>query len=293
MPNKITECGMLMSLTIESWSARKHDANVSADVAKAHNASNDAGRYNKMLVDKNALAPVQSAANTAREFFMTNTLPWLDKKGQRIMPATNFIATSAKINELHIAFDAAVAAFLAEYPRHREEAHKRLNGLFSPADYPDESVLRRKFRFAVDVMPIPDSEDFRVDLGAENVARIQADISAKLTEAQQVAMADIWQRIHDTVTHMRDRLKTYEVNSEGKVIAGVFRDTLVSNLRDLVELLPRLNFTGDARLDDMRVRLSQSLTVHDAQTLRDSDVARKENISAADQILADMGLLNT
>ena len=46
---------MLMTLSISQWTARKHDKHASSEIEKSHGAKN-AGRFNKLLVDADALA---------------------------------------------------------------------------------------------------------------------------------------------------------------------------------------------------------------------------------------------
>jgi len=43
---------MLCSLSIGMWSARKHDPEVSEEIAQRHGAQPDAGRYHKVLLPK-------------------------------------------------------------------------------------------------------------------------------------------------------------------------------------------------------------------------------------------------
>lgn len=73
----------------------------------------------------------------------------------------------------------------------------------------------------------------------------------------------------------------------GESTVGVFRDSLVENLRDLVKVMPSLNITGDPELDALSDRLSQ-LAKYDAETLRNSDTAREKVANEAKRILEDI-----
>jgi hypothetical protein len=46
---------MLCLLSISMWSARKYDREASEEIAQRHGAQPDAGRYNKVLLPKEAL----------------------------------------------------------------------------------------------------------------------------------------------------------------------------------------------------------------------------------------------
>ncbi len=105
---------MLCGLRISGWSARKLDRKVTDETNHAHGAASDAGRYNKALLAKDALAAVVTAANAARTFHYARTLPWLDD-GARILPAAayaDFAPAFAWVAE-HVP-DAAAVIYLTD-----------------------------------------------------------------------------------------------------------------------------------------------------------------------------------
>ena len=48
----------------------------------------------------------------------------------------------------------------------------------------------------------------------------------------------------------------------------IFRDSLINNLCDLCDLLPKLNITGDKNLDNMRKEIEQQLCRYMPENLR-------------------------
>ena len=180
-----------------------------------------------------------------------------------------------------------VRDFVANYPAHVEAERIRLNGMFRASDYPTQTQIEKKFSADVCVMPLPDSADFRVSLSDSETARIQADIKTRTESAIAGAVQDIWTRVYETVSHLSDRLKAYEVTPEGKV-KNPFRDSLVENLRDLVDLLPRLNLTGDSALSATCQELKSKLCTYEPDSLRENDRLRAEVAKDADSILAAM-----
>lgn len=285
--NLLADRAMLVNVNISAWSGRKHDRKVSDEVARQHGANRDVGRYNKVLLAAEALKDVSRVARLARDAHYTDTLPWSDI-GQRILPAANFFAYTQTQNAFHAEFDHAVDQFVAAYPSYVEDAKVRLNGLFNAADYPSERQIARKFGFDVDFMPMPDVADFRVSLSDEAHATIASNLEARLKDATDLAVRDLWQRVHDTVTHMHERLSAYAIDATGKVTGGIFRDSMVTNLRDLVELLPRLNVTADAQLEAMRQKLVEKLCPIEPDDLRTDATLRQETAQTAADILAAM-----
>lgn len=278
MSQVLSEKAMLVKLSISKWSARKLDKKVTREVADKYGTDQDRGRYNKVLLAKTALEKITQAESKGRTFHYAQTLPWKDD-GWRILPSANYFNYTEEMRRLRAEFDDAVREFLDSYPSLVEEARWQLNGLFNPEDYPSIFKMANKFCFEVEVNPMPTAADFRVDLQADEVARIQKEIEARANKGAQVAMQDLWNRLHGAVSSMAERLSDPD---------KIFRDSLVTNLVDLVDLLPRLNLTGDANLAKMAEDARVKLTAYDPQTLRDHKQARAHTAQAANDILAAM-----
>jgi hypothetical protein len=60
-----------------------------------------------------------------------------------------------------------------------------------------------------------------------------------------------------------------------------FHGTLVSNVSDLVELLPRLNIVGDPHLASLTEQVRKQLCQHSADLLRNSPTTRIETAASA------------
>ncbi len=275
---------MLCSLSISMWSARKHDPEASEEIATIHGAKADAGRYNKVLLPKQALAEIQKIVSEARHEHCFMTLPWGDD-GYRVLPAAAYLEHVAKMRELSNRFAPAVDALALRFEQLVTEAKTRLGGLFRDEDYPPVAELRAKFSFETKVMPLPDAGDFRVCLGDDEKERIKRQITATVEASLQVASRDLWQRLYEAVKHMADRLHAYRVTEEG--VEHPFRDTLVSNLVRLVEVLPKLNVTRDPELERLTAQVGASLLV-DPKELRQSESIRTETAKAAAAIAERM-----
>lgn len=282
-PTSLADRAMVLTVNISAWSARRHDKGITNEVNSSHGAAADAGRYNKALLHKDAMAAIQSVVSETRTGFLERTLPWLND-GSRIIANDGYLAFATWFNGQVSKFDSAVNDFLADYPRHVADARIRLNGMFRDADYPTVAELRGKFGMAVSVMPVPDASDFRVDMSEEQAARIRADIERTVTDATTAAVRDIYARIADVTARMVERLNAYKPGKPGQRAEGTFKDSLVNNVRELVDLLPALNITGDPALSAMAQKL-RPITAHDAQELRDSATVRESVKAEAEAIL--------
>jgi hypothetical protein len=275
---------MLCSLSISTWSARKHDRDASEEIAARHGAQPDAGRYQKVLLPRQALADIQKIVSESRQEHYFITLPW-DDNGYRVLPAAAYMDHVEKMQSLSVRFTHAVEALMHQFSTLIDQARVRLGGLFRPQDYPTIEELRSKFSFETRVLPLPDAGDFRVALGEEEKARIARQITAAVESSVQVGSRELWYRLYEAVHHMAERLSSYQVTKEG--VEHPFRDSVVVNLVKLVEVLPKLNVTADPELERLTDEVRAALLV-DPQELRESATKRSDTAKAAAEIAARM-----
>lgn len=285
--SQIATRAMLARLSITQWSARKADKSATDKVHADNGAADDAGRYNKALVSKHALAEINKIAGEARALHYKMTLPWKDD-GARILSAKAWQEYSDKLRDMHNQFDAAADAFVSLYEEHVSNARGRLNGLFSEADYPAARDIRARYSFGISIDPLPTADDFRVELSDAQTADIRAQIAESMKAATATAMRDAWQRIAEHVGHMAERLRAFTPGADGTKASGVFHDSLVGNVRELARLLPALNIANDPALSRIAERMERELSGHDADALRKGDTLRESVASAAEAILKDV-----
>jgi hypothetical protein len=266
------------------WSARKHDPDASEEIAARHGAQADSGRYHKVLLPKQALAEIQKIVTEARQEHYFITLPW-DDNGYRVLPAAAYMDHVEKMHTLSNRFSVAVDVLARQFLTLIDQAKTRLGGLFRESDYPSKDELRAKFSFETKVLPLPDAGDFRVALGNEEKDRIKRQITAAVEASLQVGTRELWFRLYEAVQHMADRLAAYKVTEQG--VEHPFRDTVVTNLVKLVDVLPKLNITNDAELERLAEQVRTSLLV-DPKELRKSESARAETAKAAAVIAQHM-----
>jgi hypothetical protein len=274
---RLSDKAMLVRLSISQWTARKYDRVISNKVANDYNAPQDAGRYNKCLIAQSSLKAIVTISGEARTFHYANTLPW-DDSDNRLLPAANYLDYTSKMRDLRARFESAVSDFIASYPSLVDEAKITLAGMFDPTDYPHISEIPRRYSFNVSVSPLPESSDFRVTLQSEDIAQIKADLESRAIEAQSRAMTELWQRTYDAVKHLCDKL------SDGKAI---FRDSLIENISELVNLLPKLNILDDVNLEAARQNIEAQL-IREPSDLRTDQTLRQTVASEAAGILATM-----
>ena len=112
----IASSAMLVELSISSWTARKLDKKVSAEVDVAKNTKVSAVNVNKnLMAGTGVLDKIIKYAAGARAWHISQTLPWSDN-GSRLLPMSNFMAYKEQLNVLEENYNALVDKFVESYP---------------------------------------------------------------------------------------------------------------------------------------------------------------------------------
>jgi hypothetical protein len=105
-------------------------------------------------------------------------------------------------------------------------------------------------------------------------------LQARVTKA----MAGLYEKLMKPLEHFADKMGDAEC---------IFRDTTVSNLKDIVAMLPELNFADDPNLTRLGEKIAKSLVPYTAKDLRDKPIVRAAVASEACEILESMrGYMN-
>ena len=255
---------MLASLHIAAWSGRLYDRDASTHVAVHHDASVSAGRYNKRLLPKAAFAALNAALNKARATHYEQTMPW-DDKGARLLTVANYERYTGLMDGLREKMVRERARFIEDYQDNIDRARLELGRLFRIQDYPSSAALRTKFSIRYRIAPVPDADHFIAQLASDDTERVKRDIERQVGERLNGAVGDLYRRLGEAVERVSDRLRE---DGDGKPL--VFRDSMIGNLRDLVDIVPRLNIFGDDELARLCERVKDRIASVEPDALRPS-----------------------
>jgi len=265
---------MLVSLVISQWLTRIVDKSITWQIANDHKASKDAGTYRKrLLANKGAVARVQTAVSALRRYHGQMTLPWT--KGIGILASSKYTEYSAKMRGLINEFKAAVLELLNEYPILKDDAKYDLGDMWKDDDYPTEKWLKAKFDVRIDVFPVPQAGDWRVELTDKEMEKLNKEIEKREEERTKEAMNKLWERLYKPVKHMVEVLN--------KDNPKIFK-TLTSNIMNLTEILPDLNFTEDPKLEDLRKEVQDKLCEISIDELKESKYFRETIAGKAEEL---------
>lgn len=266
---------VLVKLTINQWDGFKKDKRVSKRVDEEFQTAGGAGNYNKRLLDKAILMPIQKIAGKIRSEHARMTMPWC-YDGVSLLPSKLYFEYTSMMRSLTDTFNTNVENLIQQYPIHKANQAKVLGALFDPEDYPAREDLRHRFGISYRFFPVPQSDHFIVDLEAAEEQRIKSALEQELVTTQSQALESLYERVVDIVAHVHERL------SDPK---NVFRDSLIENVIQLVEVLPSLNVFEDERLSQVCRDLREKVLIADAQDLRIDPHVRKAVAESAFDIV--------
>jgi hypothetical protein len=276
----IASSAVLIDLNISVWTARKLDKQVSKEIDINKNTTIKAGNYNKhILAGSDQLEAITKLSGEIRDWHGRQTLPWSDT-GTRLLPMSNFFDYKQRLSEYETEFKERVNKFITEYPNIITVMAFKLGKLFDRGEYPEAHKIASKFDLRYTIMPVPEVNDFRIDIGEQMKEQLQKEYQQAYEGRVEAAMSDAWSRLHTTLEHMIDRL-----SGDDKKI---FRNSLVDNALELTNLLTRLNVTNDPKLEEARKALERTLVGVSADDLRQSKGARNEILARVNQIMENI-----
>ncbi len=285
MTMRLDERALLVKLTISNWTASKTDKEVTDEVIEDQNAHAGAGRFTKKLFGKDALKQISKAVGQARIAHRTLTLPWEDN-GFRIITTDGYQNYSKIMRRSRQVMEENVISFIEGYGDFVKQAREELGKMFKADDYPTAAEAKLKFNFDVEPMPIPTSQDFRAKVSDSEAKAIAKDIERRQKARLDAAMKDVWERVADATGKMAEKLSGYEPKVGLKSAEGVFKASLVDNVRNLAELLPSLNVNNDPELRRIHKMIMESLVEFDSDELKGDVKKRQATAKAAKQIYA-------
>lgn len=273
-------------LSITNWEAKKKAKSVEAKAEAAAGAVHGTISARKSLLPgAEALENIIKHSAAMRTWWNQVSAPWFDN-GMRVYNVAGHMDIQATYGDMARYRDQLVQTFLDEYVELREKARFDLNDLFDENEYPMPEVVRAKFTCSFEVMPLPDTSDFRVieGLGDEELARLQADAEAKATARVAEATSTTVRRALEALKIAVDRLNDYtrkEDNDEKRA----YYESWVNNAKEMAALLPQLNLTNDPAItaiaEEIKQAMPESALFYKDNISQRKDAARKVNDIAA------------
>ena len=272
---------VLVSLNISNWDANRQDKRVSNDVAEANGVTDKRlCRLRKSLLPKNkAMDRLAAVVRAARRFSDENTHAWMHD-GPRILTKSNFDNFMRQTRIYKADFETAVLDVIAQYDDLKGQAAGVLGKLYNELDYPGKETLRVRFAFDVKVQPMPTTAAF-LDLGLDESDT--EELRAKLEEDMEATYAKANNKLWEALYEKLEKLIVRLADGDTYVHPGV-----LSAVQDAADLVPRINLTGDTRLDVISAQLTTALDGVNETALKDNPAVRARVFSTLSSILRSM-----
>jgi hypothetical protein len=285
--NDIQSKAMLVRLTTKKLNRNTRDKILSAEMVDRVKAS-EAGalRVQKSLFSKQATKAYEQLLNEARKYYYRVTLPW-DYRGFQLLPVAMYKDFTDKMKSYTSQYRELVNEFIDSVEVHISEAKDMLGEAFNIEDYNfvhtdgtvDRTALMECFDLSIEYSVIPDTNDIRVTLTDEDKQALAEEIESKSQQKFAESQKHIITLLYDHICAIHERLSVDE---------HVFRDSLIGNLEQLCDLIPKLNISNDPTINNLAREAKAKIASWDPGALREDNVARKEVAKAADEIMGKM-----
>ena len=271
-----------VKLSIGQYSGRVKSKRLSQETAVQHEADEASiDSILKLLKDDDS-KPIKKIGNKARTLFYDMTLPFEDDKWY-IIPNAMFGKLQTELTQHEVEFKDAVNDLVARYDKLLEDYKQRMGKLVDYAHFPSAVELKSKFYFKLETDVIADPSTVSLkNISAQLDHKIRSEVEARLKHQVSEAQADVAKRIVTMMTRIVDTL------SDTTKDQGTFRDSLIGNVRDAVDILPSLNVLNDSRITAAIKKIQDEITPVHPQVLRDDNQVKAKVKQSAKSVLDDL-----
>jgi len=253
----------------------------------------------KVTADKLAGADKHDKAVRAAQRFCVDALkdvsmPLANEDGWRLLPTSNFMPPAPllkHLNEGKRMFDAALADYERDVDNILDRARLNLGELRVELPTKDELLSAYTLRTAFEELPsgvIPGLPE------AAN-AKLQRIVQRKLEEAALVAREHTLERFVAPLKHFVSAMDKYDQYEKDQANwkegdpkpTGIFRDSVVGNIKGLYETLASFNVLGDADITELG-NMVASLASTEPDALRNHPAVRSAATQRAQAILGNL-----
>lgn len=288
MAENLRENGLLVTLAISNWTARKFDRGASAEFNSQHKADPKATRVNKSLIPRDYLKNIQRVVTELRDYHYKHTLAW-DDNGNRLLPTRHYFDYVKAVDHFKNRFNGAVGQFVQQYAKAVHDAQRLLGDLFNANEYPDVSEIKNKFHVGVGFRPIPSGANLKLALAEDEVERIKEKVESETADRFKAANKELFERAKGIAEHMIEILdKAEKVSHPGRAI----KKPLLKNISEVADLIEALNADDLPEIKACAKDLRELAKV-DSEALREvksvREKTRKNAVKKVDSINKRLG----
>jgi len=269
---------ILVKLHIRKFCNSRTDPSITQGVKDLHKLTGNAGRWVKNKLPQGCLDDVNKAASEVYRIHRQRTLTW--EEGTHLLPLAGRPKYEQDILVAKGGFIAAVEGFALSYPMFVDEARNMHAKTWNPADYPAAESIRECFGVQTLFYPLPASSHFNSELSELYGPQLDQQTAEKTAEA----VKETWDRLLAPVRHMVAKLKDED---------GEFRDSLVGNIHEMLELMPALALTDNGLMKQACDEIRETLGKTQPDQLRKNKAVREATAKAAQDLVSKFSVMGT
>ena len=276
------EKAVLVTLSLSRFGLNRREDEEARAVARRHAADSASVSVVKRILHGAAgYDAIRKFDGQLGEWNRRHSLPWSDA-GTRLLPTLGYADYMERVRQSRAEREGLVRTFLDSYDAQIQADRARLGTMFRASDYPDRCTVRERFAFRLDVTPVPDGKDFRISVSREEMLAMTAGVDERIKAAEEKARLDLFHRLAGPLSDMAEKL------GSGRDLTLQTTNPLIENLTAILDLIPRLNITGDPKIEEFRRLALEKLASITPTTLRDNDLVRAVAANRAQEILDRM-----
>ena len=275
----IASSALIVNLSRSVPDLVKNDPEAAKALARIKNADVGAVTARKSLIDSPALKDLQRLSREIYQWHIKNTVPWGDL-GQRLKDNAGLIDYRNTMNKFELQFEALANKVVYEYPACCARAQNRLGDLYDPALFPSVEELRRKMSLRVTYEPIADPSNFIVQIGDQAAEEMKKQYNDVLSSRMEGISNYIYEKLREPLTNLVKRID-YEADDA----PTGFRNTIVDNVMQIVELMGTCNFNNDPKIDRLKRELRNALKGVTPDALREDSGLRRHTKQEVQKII--------
>ena len=285
----LKEKALTVRLTRKKPARNAMDKALSEELQKLKGVEDKASlRVNKSLFPKEASKAYQDSITEAGKYFYKMTTPW-DDKGWRLL-SIEVYKDFIKVMKSHTRrFREAALEFINALEANIELMRPVLKDAFSLDDYGkfinvttgkvNVEAVKDMFVLEVEYGTVADADDLRACLTEDDREVIAHHITKKNNEKFAKSQEHIIGTLHTAILAIHERLSVDE---------NIFRDTLIENLNDLCDLIPKMNIANDDKINQLAADAKRTLCHWEPSVLRDDMTIRSDVADEAEKMLGNM-----
>lgn len=278
---------MLVSLTFKFGKQGGQDDEMTNELCQSHNSDKSVVRGTKRTICKEAFDPLKKIMNEFRGAVSRVTIPW-DMKGVSFCKPVG-VAKVVAARDLYgpLFNEAKENHLLGQYDTWKEITRTKLGDAYKEEEFPTREDLAMNVFYKIAIMPLPESEALRKikDIDESLMAELIKSNDSRIQAGIRQGMVTAYTRLMQPLEHMVDVLTDAD--------ATKIHESLVENVRKVVEEIPSLNLADDPTLSQFAANASKMLETLKADDLRgkgsEVKVIRRQVAQNAANLLATFG----